>query len=277
MLRDCRDRGIVEIRVNGDMLSSSSLSRDLCAKFGLEDVYIARSRSPGKGKADRKETLEQVGRVAGMALINIVSAGDTVGVAWGETIKAMCTAVPRQPVEDVTVCQMIGSMVSDRVPASEDCTIRIANRLDAQCYTLHAPASLSSSTLAAQLRSEPMIASQLGRLQDLNLAVFSIGNTDHSTHIVSAGIASSAELDQAVCSGAKGIVCCRFIDAEGQHINLPSDERTVAITVAELAAAKKKMLVVAGEDRAEAVLAAIKGGLVTHLCVDEALAAAIVA
>lgn len=275
MLRDCRDRGIVEIRVNGDMLSSSSMSRDLCAKYGLKDVYIARSRAP-KSKSDRNEALDQVGRVAGMALIDIVSAGDTVGVAWGETIMAMCGAVPRQSFENVTVCQMIGSMVSDRVPASEDCTIKIANRLDAQCYTLHSPASLSSAELAAQLRSEPMIASQLGRLKNLDIAVFSIGNTDHTTHIVSAGIASAAELVQAVQAGAKGIVCCRFIDAGGQQINLPSDERTVAITVAELAAATKKLLVVAGEDRADAVLAAIKGGLVTHLCVDEALAGVLV-
>lgn len=276
MLRDCRDRGIVEIRVNGEMLASSSLSRDMCEKFGLADVYISRSRSGKKAKPHRQETLDQLGRVAAMALLDVVSPGDTVGVAWGETIKAVSSAIPRQTVADVTVCQMIGSMVSDRVPASEDCTIRIANRLDAKCYTLHAPASLSSAKLAEQLREEPMIASQLGRLSHLDLAVFSIGNTDQETHIVSAGIASAAELQQAVAKGAKGVVCCRFIDAEGKQIALPSDERTIAIGISELCAPPKKLLVAAGDDRAEAVLAAIKGGLVTHLCVDETLAESLI-
>lgn len=272
MLRESRERGIVEIRVNGDMLSASTLSRDLCTKFGLVDAYISRSRSGKTGSAPRAETLDQLGRVAGMAFLDIVSPGDTVGVAWGETIKAVSSAIPRQQVADVTVCQMIGSMVSDRVPASEDCTIRIANRLDATCFTLHAPASLSSPKLAAELRAEPMIASQLGRLNALDMAVFSIGNMDAETHMVSAGIASPQELEQAVKTGAKGIVCCRFIDENGQHVLLPTDDRTIAIAIDELRAPAKKLLICAGTGRAEAVLAAIKGDLVTHLCVDEALA-----
>ena len=272
MLRECRDRGIVEIRVGGELLASSSTSRDLCEKFGLADVYISRSRVGNTSKQDRQEVLDQLGRVAAMAVLDVVSPGDTVGVAWGETIKAVSSAIPRQSVADVTVCQMIGSMVSDRVPASEDCTIRIANRLDAQCYTLHAPASLSSADLAGQLRREPMIAAQLGRLQTLDMTVFSIGNTSTETHMIAADIASREELDQAVKAGAKGIVCCRFIDAEGRHISLPSDARTIAISVPELMAPAKKLLIAAGEDRAEAVSAAIKGGLATHLCVDEALA-----
>lgn len=272
MLRDSRERGIVEIRVKGQMLSSSSLSSDLCEKYGLQDVYISRTHAVGSKKVPRQEMLDQLGRVAAMALMDIVQPGDTVGVAWGETIKAVSAATPRQSTADVTICQMIGSMVSDRVPASEDCTIRIASRMDARCFTLHAPAALSSAKLADQLRQEPMIATQLGRLKTLDLAVYSVGNTQGETHIVAAGIATADELDQAVSNGAKGVVCCRFIDADGQHVALPSDDRTIAIDIDELRATSRKFLVAGGLNRTDAVRAALAGDLVTHLCVDEALA-----
>ncbi|MEX0348155.1 MAG: sugar-binding transcriptional regulator [Paracoccaceae bacterium] len=270
MLRDSRDRGIVEIRVGGDVLSGSNLSRALCDQFELQDAYVARSRDRAR-QATRSEVLPQVARVAAMAMLDIVRSGDTVGVAWGETIKATSLAMSRSDLSEVTVCQMIGSMVSDRVPTSEDCAIRIANCLNAECFTLHAPAVLSSVDLADDLKSEPTIAAQLDRLRALDVAVFSVGNTESDTHLVAAGIADEDELTQAVSVGAKGILCGRYIDHDGQGMGLAPEDRLVAIEIAQLRAADRKFLVAAGEDRLDAVIAAMRGGLVTHLCVDDAL------
>ncbi|MBD3626411.1 MAG: MarR family transcriptional regulator, partial [Rhodobacteraceae bacterium] len=99
MLRESRERGIVEIRVDGEVLAASTLSRQLCAKYGLADAYVSRSRV---GAApDRDESLAQLARVAAMAVLDVVRPGDTVGVAWGETLKAVAEAMPRQPVDGV--------------------------------------------------------------------------------------------------------------------------------------------------------------------------------
>lgn len=275
MLRECRDRGIVEIRVDGEVLAASALSRQLVARFGLEDAYVSRCRIGGDAVPDRAESLGQLARVAAMALLDVVRPGDTVGVAWGETIKSVADAMPRQPVEGVTVCQMIGSMVSDRVAASEDCAIRIANCLDASCFTLHAPAVLSSEALAQSLRAEPTIATQLQRLQNLDVAIYSIGNTEPDTHLIAAGIATPEQVAHAVDAGACGIVCCRYIDIDGNPVHLPPEERVVAVEVEHLRAARRKLVVIAGEDRLQAARAILNGKLATHLCVDEALAVAL--
>ncbi len=271
MLRDSRDRGIVEIRVGGDVLSGSNLSRQLCEKFGLQDAYVAQTHA---GTA-RSAMLPQVGRVGAMAVSDIVRSGDVVGVAWGETIKAVSLAMNQSEFQDITVCQMIGSMVSDRVPTSEDCSIRIAKSLNGDCYTLHAPAVLSSANLAHELRSEPTIAAQLNRLQNLDVAIFSVGNTKVDTHLVTAGIAESSELETAVSAGARGILCGRYIDENGQGLGLAPEDRLIAIEIEQLARTQRKLLIATGADRLKAVQAAIAGGLVTHLCVDERLAEAL--
>ena len=52
-------------------------------------------------------------------------------------------------------------------------------------------------------------------------------------------------------------------------------DSTFASNVADLRAARKKLLVVCGVDRAEATLACIRGGLATHLVVDKPLALAL--
>lgn len=273
MLRESRDLGIVDIRVDGRHLSGSSLARDLREKYRLEDVYV--SHAEADRALTRGETLSQLGRVASSALLDVVSPGDRIGVAWGETIMAVADAMPMNPVSDTEVCQLIGSMISERVPASENCTIQIASKLGARCFTLHAPGLISSANLAGLFRAEPTIKAQLDRLSALDMVVYSIGHVKADTHLVAAGMTRVDELAAARESGAVGVVCCRYIDRDGDEIETPPSERVIAAKISDLRDAKKRLLIVCGEDRRAAALAAIRGGLVTHLCIDTALGTAL--
>lgn len=271
MLRESRDRGIVEIRVDGKHLSSSNLARRVRDAFGLQDVYIANSDTRDATQ-ERAALLSQVGRVGAAAILDIIEPGDRVGVAWGETIMAVSDVMSKSFTDRVEICQLIGSMNSDRVPASENCAIQIAGKLGAKCFTLHAPGIVATPQMADVFRNEPTIQSQLARLDNLDMTIASIGNVSADTHLQAAGMATKQELATARDKGAVGIICCRFIDADGKASATPPDNRLIAATLANLKEPKKKLLVVCGADRAEATLAAIRGGLVSHLCVDHGLA-----
>jgi deoxyribonucleoside regulator len=271
MLRESRERGIVQIRVEGRTLSGSNLAHDLREKFCLTDVYIARS-APEGDTDDPKCTLSHLARVAAMAFLDILEPGDRVGIAWGETILAVSNELPHSPSENIEVCQMIGSMNSTRVSASETCAIQIANKLGARCFTLHAPAMVSTAELAHLFRTEPTINTQLDRLRSLDLTMASIGDVSDSTHLVAAGVARQDELRAARKAGAVGVICCRYINAKGSPLPMAPDDRLIAADLQTLRRARKRLLVVCGTDREAAVRAAIAGGLATHLCVDQTLA-----
>ena len=142
MLREARERGIVEIRVDGRSLAASNVARELRERFGLADVYV--SRTGEDRMADPASDLAQLARVAASAFCDILEPGDRVGVEWSRTVHEMAQQLPRLAVEGVEVCQMVGSMVSTHLPASESCAILIANALSARCYTLHALLALDS-------------------------------------------------------------------------------------------------------------------------------------
>ena len=273
LLREARDQDIIEIRVNGRHLTENRLSRDLAAKFGLQDVYV--SDTFDTDSDDRPGAIRQLGRVASAAFLDIVEPGDRIGVAWGETILALSNQLPRAAVDGAEVCQLIGSMISDRVPASENCAIQIAGQLGATCYTLHAPALASTTELAGLIRKEPTISAQLDRLQSLDMVAYSIGDTSDETHMAAAGMASVEEMRAARRAGASGVICCRYIDASGQEITLPPSDRIIAAELENLRAANKRLLVVCGANRRDAVRAALAGGFATHLCVDAPLGAAL--
>ena len=214
----------------------------LCARFGLEDVYVASIEAP-PAKNGRKENLPLVARVAAMAALDIVEPGDRIGVAWGETIAAMAKAMPRAPMSDIEVCQLIGSKDSDRVPASEICAIEVANKLGANCFTLHAPGIVSSVELAEAFRSEPTIKAQLARLADLDLTIASVGNVADDTHLATAGMATPEALRAARQAGSVGIYCCRYIDENGNDMPLEPQNRIIAASIENLKAARKRLLV----------------------------------
>ena len=270
LLRESRDKGIVEIRIDGKHLSSSNLARELRQRFGLVDAYVALSENTAG--LSRRDLLLHVARVGAAAVLDVVEPGDRIGIAWGETIMALSDALQRTPVPNVEVCQLIGAMKSARVPASEMCAIQIANKLGAVCYTLHAPGIEATPELAEIFRAEPTIKAQLDRLNSLDMTIASIGNVAAETHLASAGMATQAELSAARDAGAVGIICCRYIDAAGNPVAMQPDSRVIAPGLATLKDARKRFLVVCGSDRLQATLAAIRGGFVSHLCVDQGLA-----
>lgn len=273
MLRECRERGIVNIRVDGAHLTGSTLSRALKHKFDLDDVYVAiGAEGDEKSKNERYELLAQTARVGAAAVLDIVEPNDLIGVAWGETIMSVAAAMSYSATDGAEVCQLIGSMLSERVPASENCTIQIANKLAARCYTLHSPGIVSTKKLADTIRAEPTIQAQLARLTKLDMTIASVGNMASDTHMQVAGMASSDEMKAARAAGAVGILCCRYIDSKGRVVDQPPQDRVIAAALENLRKARKKLMIVCGVERAEATLAAIEGKLVTHLCVDEILA-----
>ena len=274
MLRECRERGIVEIRVDGQLFAASTMSRDLRDMYGLQDVYVAKDAAEDVTTA-REDLLAHVARVAAMAVLDIVEPGDRIGVAWGETIAAVARAIPRSTVVQTQVCQLIGSQDSERVPASEFCAIEVANKLGASCHTLHAPGIVSSEALAKGLREEPTIRPQLARLSRIDMTIASIGHVEDDTHMAAAGISTRAELQLAREKGARGIICCRYIDENGAEVRSAPYDRIIAATIEDMKAAPKRLLVVCGTDRLTATRAALKGGLVTHLVVDQQLAKAL--
>ncbi len=266
-LKEGKDRGIIDIRVNGQKLRLPQKSRKLAEFYKLEDIYIAHT---GRD-ADPDFALRHTARVAALALLDIVAPGDVVGVAWGETIKLVSQHLPNRPIPQTEVCQVIGSMESSRLLSAEDCAIKIANQMGAVCHTLHAPAVLSSSHLASALLNEPAIKKQVSRFNNLNVILTSVGDLAEDTHVVSSGIIEKAELEKIIAAGAVGFICSYLIDHNGASLATPRHDRMIAISFDQIMATPKRIMVASGIKKFPAVKGALLGGHITHAILDEKL------
>lgn len=259
-LAEARARGLVRIQMAAGAFTTHRLARDLCARYGLTAAYVI----PDEGLA-AEPAFARVVRGAASWLPSLLEPGDRLGVAWGRTVYDMAEAVERQHLPDLTVLQLVGSMATPYGFTAEACSTRLAERLGALCLNLHAPAILSRAALAAELRAEPIIARQLAALDSINKVLFSVGTVGPDSHVVSSGLAARDDLAHYVAHGATGVLCGRFIDAQGCPISGPLEERMIGIPLPSLVGRPMGILVTPGHDKVAATRAAIAGGYVTHL------------
>jgi deoxyribonucleoside regulator len=102
-----------------------------------------------------------------------------------------------------------------------------------------------------------------------------VGSCKPDSHVASSGVATPQELEDYIANGAVGVLCGRFIDAKGDPVSGPLDDRMMGIELEELRHRDMGILVSVGsEERVPAAVAAIRGGYATHVVTNQSCAAA---
>ncbi len=271
-LQEAREKGLIRITLAAPTFTSHRLALELCDRFGLTAAFVI----PDDG-AGPEEAFMRVVRGAAMWLPDLLAPGDRLGVAWGRTVYELAEMVEAQQIDDLMVLQLMGSMATPYGFTAEACSTRLAQRLRARCLNLHAPAIISRAALAAELREEPILKAQLDQLLTVNKLLFSVGTAIADSHIVLSGLATPSDLRSYVDRGAIGVICGRFIDADGQQLPGPMEDRMIGIPLPRLVGLDMGILITPGLDKVAATRAAIRGGYVTHLVTGTSVAEALLA
>lgn len=270
-LQLARERGYVQVRLSHEAFTGHRLAMALREAFGLTAAFVLPQR----------ESMPDVGSriVRGAAdwLPTLLAPGDRLGVAWGKTIYDVAECLEQRTIDDLTVLQLVGSMATPYGFSADVCSSNVARKLGATCVNLHVPAILSDARIARTLREESLIAAQFEAMNSFNKTLFAVGSCTEDSHVVSSGVATKQELAWYLGQGAVGVLCGRFIDRSGAHIEGPLDDRMMAVELDRLRQREAGILVVAGSERVAAAVAAIRGGYVTHLVTGEASAEAMLA
>lgn len=264
-LQDARERGFVQISMSADAFTGHRLALALKARFGLEGALVIPDGTAA-------ETPIRVARATARWLPQMLERGDRLGVAWGKTIYDVAEHLDPVTIPDLTVLQLVGSMATPYGFSADVCSSSVARRFSARCINLHVPAIVSSKSVADTLRSETLIANQFDEISRFNKTLFAVGSCLPDSHVVSSGVATLDELQWYVDRGATGVLCGRFIDAEGHGIRGPLDERIMGIPIDVMKQRDVGILVSVGNDRALATIAALRGGYATHLVTQQSSA-----
>lgn len=266
-LQEARERGLVTIRVSTEAGGRTALARRLKEAFGLAGAMVIPDRSDAA-------LVQRLGEAGARVLAGMIRDGDTIGVAWGQTVLAVADliALP-EPRAGLTVVQVSGSSTGSEDFSAELCTSLLSRRIHARCVNLLAPAVLSTPALKRKILAEPVLVRQFELIHSANLILFGVGDIGPKSTVRKSAIASGEEIDAYVAHGAAAVIIGRFIDTQGRQVAGELDGRMVGIELRELAQVPVRLCVAGGPEKTEALRAALRGGYATHLVTDAASAA----
>lgn len=265
-LRRARDVGIVSISMSAQLFSEDVIARQLEDAIGLQSVWIVPEDRPAIDPSTEMPV------VAAAVFLELINKGDRIGVAWGRTVYHIADVMPYADLQGVTVVQLCGNLGAPYNYRPDQCTTEIARRLNAEGINIYAPLVLSSERLAEDLRAEPVIREQLASISDCQLVLYSVGGIEADSHLVRCGALSAEEMQALGKAGAAGVIAGQVIDGNGQWMDCAHNRHCISADLASIRSIPKRMMVVEESSKFEPLVAAIRGGFVSHLVVTASMA-----
>lgn len=272
ILKKCRDIGIVEIRVKDGSPQVTSLGEKVKKRYGLDRVVVIPS-SP-----DDVSVINKIGREAAAVTRSMMRSGMQIGVAWGTTLYQVVHQMSSEPIEDITVVQVMGGFgPSNPQYDGSELARELAKRLHGLYYPLQSPVIVKNIQVKELLLEEPGINETLSKTKSLDMALVGLGSNDpKSSALVHSGILSVEEAQEMQDAGAVGHICGYSFDEQGRYMDIPVNRRIIGIAFEDFLRIPERVAVACGAIKAEAVRSALNGGLITTLITDEILASRLV-
>jgi deoxyribonucleoside regulator len=272
MLALARERGIVRVTVPEYEPRELALEAALKRTLGVEAVVI-RALS-GLRIGDVRET---IGYFAGPSAAGWLKSASVVAVSGGRTMQALSehmksAGAPRP----ITFAQAMGHVDSSPGPydAVELCR-QLAQQWQGRFLALNTPAILPEPETCRRLLGLDQIRQVLEQLAGADVAFVGIGTLENSVFMEHKTL-RPRDLDALRAAGAVGEILGRFFGPSGRECSTLLQKRVVSLGLNELRLIPRRVGVSAGPDRAAAILAAVRSGLLNALVIDDRCASALV-
>ncbi|MFC6590938.1 sugar-binding transcriptional regulator [Deinococcus lacus] len=274
LLGYAREQGIVDIRIHDPQTGPQTLAGALAERFGVQVQVVP--VPPGSGE---DAALARVAAAAAAAFTAALRPGLTVGLAWGNTLDAVSHALTPHRLSGLDFVQLSGSAnVQELVSGFVTDTItRFARNFGGQAHLFPVPTFFDRPLTKELMWQERSVRQVLGVQARADLLLYSIGSPEAvpRSHVYTAGSLDDADLAALPEAGIVGDIATLFFRADGTWDGLNINARSSGPGLDFIAAHPCAICVVSGAGKAAALYAALRGGLMTALVVDERAAAAV--
>jgi len=272
LLSYAMEKGLVEIRVHDPQELSGSLATSIRQHHALQSIQVV----PVANAGNDGENLQRVAAHAGAYLNTLVQPSTVIGLAWGKTVAAIADNLSAKQVHEVDVVQLNGSGTGANIVNSfgESIVTRFAQNYGARAHSLPVPAFFDyADTRSALWRERSIMA--IRHLQDkAAILLFSIGSTesDSYSHIYTGGYLDQRDLEDIHKDGVVADIATVFFRADGSWHDVSLNARSSGPDLDRFQSAAHSICVVSGKSKIAGLCAALRGGFINELIIDETTA-----
>ncbi len=271
LLAVAQKQGIVRIFVDEYEPRNIELEKRLKQKYGLAAAAVVKISRTMPAQNLRMA----VGRFSVHFVSSFISDGCTVALSGGRTLHELITQLPPAVRNLRGVLQAMGNVDSNITPIdAQELGRLLASHFHSPFYALSSPAFIMDKADRDSFLRLDQIKGMRKRFDEVDLALVGIGSMEDSVFI-ERGVFTRKDLQDLRKAGAVGEICGRFFDRNGKECATVWKDRVVSIEIDQLRKIPNVICIISGVERAVALRAAIRGGLIKSLAIDEAVAEAL--
>lgn len=269
MLQKGKESGIVRVEViNPVQFSYNKLEKALERKYGLKEVIVVESSA-----LDTKtESVSRMYERAALYLSQFFKDGDWIGVTMGHTlhniVKTNRAFEKDKKLMFVPIVGGIGQSTIDKVDVQSNRIAQEFSRKFGGTYTQFlSPAVFSEQKAMEYFLKEKSISYIFDDFQKLDTLIMGIGIPQRvESTLVRAGYITGENLEKFARDGMTGDIALHFFDEDGATEKFRAfNDRVAGMPLEMMKKVRNRIGIAGGENRAEAIRGAIKGGFINML------------
>ena len=267
LLTHAKENGLVEIRINDPSEQSRTLEQAIRERYQLSVIQVV----PVVDTASEADRLQRVAAHAAAYVSTLVLPSSVLGLAWGTTVAAIAQCLVPRHVRDVDVVQLNGSGTGLDIVNTfgESLVSRFAQNFGARAHTFPVPAFFDYADTRSALWRERSIKSIRALQEGASIILFSIGVKETGSHVHTGGYLSRQDVQGLQREGVIGDIATVFFRGDGSWRDVSLNARSSGPDLDQFRRAKHSICVVSGKGKVPGVKAALRGGFINELVIDE--------
>lgn len=262
-LARARDLKIVTISIEGGDSDFSQLEIEIERAFGLTECLLV----PSYGRIEH--TYQGMAAAAADLLSRTLKPGSTLGVSWGDTLKALGENLSRMPACRVNAIPIIGAMGWVETGIYPNSIARtFAQKLGGSAYLVNTPAFVDNPETRKSLMEDSNFRPVRDLWSRLDMAILGVSGLTVDSSMFRSGIFTEADLATMREAGGECISNFVVFDGAGRMVPTPVSDRMVFLPLDDLRRVRTVTIAAAGTSKAEPLRAMLRSGICSALVTD---------
>lgn len=272
MLSQAKAEGIVEIKINHFDARLFELEEELKSAFDLTAVELVATEQDLSEEA--KE--ERLAEAAGAWIRRQLADGMVIGVSWGASVGQAIHQIEPKQLSEVSVVPIVGgpSHINSRYHVNT-LVYELARKLNGQSLFVNATVIQETKALAKGIFNSKYFHELKEFWKRLDFVIVGIGGPLSYHQSQWRDLLTAEDYEELKLREAVGDCCCRFYDHYGKYLNGALDQRTIGLSLDELAEVPQSVGIARGRLKARSIAPLLGKGYLKTLITDQETAEAI--
>lgn len=264
-IQDAMQNGIVSINISSSFTPCLELEKKLKERFNLDHVIV--SPSP----AEDINATKFVGAELGKYLNKILKSTKTelFGIGWGVTLNHAVRTISPTRRSGLEIVSVLGGLPRGSEFNSFGVCSMLAESFSAQCTYLTLPLYSGSKRSRDIILVQDVFKEVFNKIKRANGIAVGAGDMSRKSLLIKDGLPADVKLAELKEAGAVGDVLGYFLNAKGELLNHPINNRVLGLNPFEIADIENRIIAAGGGYKKDILLAILKSGVFNILITDQ--------